>query len=111
MTIDDHIKDENLQYDINREAAKISALSSDKIDKYEYLIGEEILQSNHKQIIEQVKFTFSPLSKAFEKRIKTIEHQQERQIKAIESQGEIKAIKKYASSDKDKSKNQYLIDL
>ena len=43
MTIEDQIKDEKLQYDINRETAKISALSSDKIDKYEYLTGEEIL--------------------------------------------------------------------
>ena len=46
MTIEDQIKDKKLQYDINREAAKISALSSDKIDKYEYLTGEEILPSN-----------------------------------------------------------------
>ena len=43
MTIEDQIKDEKLQYDINREAAKISALSSGKIDKYEHLTGEEIL--------------------------------------------------------------------
>ena len=43
MTNEDQIKDEKLQYDINREAAKISALSSSKIDKYEYLTGEEIL--------------------------------------------------------------------
>ena len=43
MTIEDQIKDEKLQYDINREAAKISALSSGKIDEYEYLTGEEIL--------------------------------------------------------------------
>ena len=43
MTIEDKIKDEKLQYDINREVAKISALSSGKIDKYEYLTGEEIL--------------------------------------------------------------------
>ena len=43
MRIDDLIKDERLQYDINTEAAKISALSSGKINKYEYLIGEEIL--------------------------------------------------------------------
>ena len=56
MTIDDQIKDEKLQYDINREAAKISALSSDKIDKYEYLTGEEILPSNQKQIIEQARW-------------------------------------------------------
>ena len=51
MTIDDKIRDEKLQYDINREAAKISALSSGKIDKYEYLRGEEILPSNWSQIL------------------------------------------------------------
>ena len=55
MTIGDQIKDKKLQYDINREAAKISALPSDKIDKYEYLTGEEILPSNQKQIIEQAR--------------------------------------------------------
>ena len=47
MTIEDQIRDEKLQYDINREAAKVSALSSGKIDTYEYLTGEEILSSNH----------------------------------------------------------------
>ena len=67
MTIEDKIKNEKLQYDINREAAKISALSSGKIDKYEYLTGEEILPSNEQQITEQAKFTYSPLGKAFEK--------------------------------------------
>ena len=46
MTVDDKIRDEKLQYDINREVAKISALSSGKIDKYEYLASEEILPSN-----------------------------------------------------------------
>ena len=71
MAIDDQIRDEKLQYDINREAAKMSALSSKKIDKYEYLTGEELLPSNQKQIIEQAKFTYSPLAKAFEKQIKT----------------------------------------
>ena len=64
-------KAEKLQYDINREAAKISALSSGKIDKYEYLMGKEVLPSNKKQMIkqmiEQAKFTYSPLGKAFEK--------------------------------------------
>ena len=65
MTIDDQIRHEKLQYDINREAAKISALSSSKISKYEYLTGEEILPSNQKQIIEQAKFTYSPLGKAY----------------------------------------------
>ena len=55
MTIDDQIRDEKLQYDVNREAAKISALLSNKIDKYEYLTGEDILPSNQQQIIEQAK--------------------------------------------------------
>ena len=58
MTIDGQIEDGKLQYDINREAAKISALSSGKFDKYEYLAGAEILPSNRKQIIEQDNFTF-----------------------------------------------------
>ena len=75
MIIDDQIRDEKLQYDVNREAAKISALSSGKIDKYEYLTGEEILPSNQQQIIEKAKFTYSPTGKAFEKQIKTIEDQ------------------------------------
>ena len=75
MTIEDQIKDEKLQYDINREAAKISALSSGKFDKYKYLTGEEILPSNQQQIIQQAKFTYSSLGKAFEKQAKTIEDQ------------------------------------
>ena len=75
MTINNQIRDEKLQYDINREAAKVSALSSGKIDKYEYLTGEEILPSNQQQLIEQTKFTCSPLGKAFQKQIKTIEYQ------------------------------------
>ena len=58
MTIEDQIKDEKLQYDINREAAKISALSSGKIDKYEYLTGEEILPSNQQRISQQAKFNY-----------------------------------------------------
>ena len=85
MTIEDQIKDEKLQYDINREAAKISALSSGKLDKYEYLTGEEILPSNQQQIIEQTKFTDSPLGKAFEKQTKTIKDQGKKQVDALES--------------------------
>ena len=84
MTIEDQIKDEKLQYDINREAAKISALSSGKIDKYEYLTGGEILPSNQQQLIQQAKFTYSPLGKALEKQIKTIEDQGKKQVKAIQ---------------------------
>ena len=67
MAINDQIRDEKLQYDINREAAKISALSSGKISKSEYLTGEDILPSNQQQIIEQANFTYSPLGKAFKK--------------------------------------------
>ena len=80
MTINDQIKDEKLQYDINRETAKISALSSVKLHKCEYLTGEDILPSNKQQIIEQTKFTYSPLGKAFDKQIKTIEDQRKNRL-------------------------------
>ena len=78
MTINDQIRDEKLQYEINREAAKISALSSGKIRKYEYLTREDILPSNQQQIIEQARFTYSPLGNTFEKQIKTIEDQEKK---------------------------------
>ena len=83
MTIEDEIKDEKLQYDINREAAKISASSSGKTGKYEYLTGEDILPSGQQQIIEQAKFTYSPLGKAFNKQTKTIEEQEKKQVEAL----------------------------
>ena len=68
MVIDDKIKEEKLQYDINREAAKISALPSGKIDKYEYPTSKEILPSDQNRIIEieHPKFRYSQLGKAFE---------------------------------------------
>ena len=69
----------------NRETAKISALSSGKIDKYEYLTGEEILPSNQQQIIQQAKFTYSPLGKALKKQRKTIEDQGEKQVDALKT--------------------------
>ena len=99
ITTDNQIKDE--KYEINREAAKISALSSCKINKYEYLAGEEILPCNQKQIMEQAKFTYSPLGKAFGIQTKTIEDQGRKQIDAIQNQGQAKAIKKYTYNDKD----------
>ena len=83
MTIRHQIRDEKMQYDINREAAKISALSSGEIRKYEYLTGEDILPSNQQQIIKQAKFTYSPLGKTFEKEIKTIEDQGQKQVDAL----------------------------
>ena len=103
MTINDQIKDEKLQYNINREAAKISALSSGKFHKYEYLTGEDILPSDQQQIIEQTKFTYSPLGKAFDKQIKTIEDQGKKQVDALntlKSDNKI-TIKKYTYDPND----------
>ena len=85
MTIEYQIKDKKLQYYINREAAKTSALSSGKINKYEYLTGEEILPSNQQQIFEQAKFTYSLLGKPFEKETNAIEDQGKKQVDALES--------------------------
>ena len=82
-------RDENLQNDINREVAKISALSCGKIHKYEYLTGEDILLSNQQQIIEQAKFTYSLLGKVFEKQIKTIEDQGQKKADALKQTKEI----------------------
>ena len=75
MTIDDKVIDEKLQYNIHRETAKMSALSSGKIDKYEYLTGEKILPSDQIRIKKQAKFIYSLFSKAFEKQPKTLEEQ------------------------------------
>ena len=85
MTINDQIRDEKLQHNINREAARISALTSKNFQKYEYLTGEDILPSNQQQIIEQAKFTYSPLGKAFETQIKTIVDQCKKQVDVLES--------------------------
>ena len=101
MIIDDQTRDENLQCDINREAAKISALSSKKFNQDEYPTGEAILPSNQKQMIQQAKFAFSPLVKAFENQIKTIEDQEEKQIIAIQNQGQVKTITKHTYDDED----------
>ena len=71
-----------VKYSINREAAQISALSSVKTDKYKFHKGEEILPSDQRRRIEQAKFTCSPLDKAFENQIKTIEDQGEKTNKS-----------------------------
>ena len=63
MTIDDKIRDEKLQCDINRKAAKISTLPSRQIDKSEFLTGEKILPSDRSRIIKQPKFTFETVYK------------------------------------------------
>ena len=104
MTINDQIKDEKLQYNINREAAKISALSSGKLHKYEYLTGEDILPSNQQQIIEQTKFTYSPLDKAFNKQIKTIEDQGKKQVDDLEKLKPNKEIKPIEGTSNNQSR-------
>ena len=73
MMIEDKIRDEKLHYNINREAAKISALSLHKIDKYEHLAAKEILPFKECQIVEQAKHTYSLSGKALEKQTETIE--------------------------------------
>ena len=70
MAIDDKIRDENLQFDIKKKTAKISELLSGKIDKYKYLTGEEILPFDLRRVVEQAKFTYSPLRKALVKQKK-----------------------------------------
>ena len=85
MIIDEEIKDEKLQYRINREAARILALSTGKIDKYEFRTGEEILASDQSVIIEWSKFTYSSLGKALEKQIKTTENQGIKQVEALKA--------------------------
>ena len=72
MAIGDNIRDEKLQYNVNKETEKISALSPGKIDKYKYFTGEEILYINWRQTIEQAEFTYSPLGKALEKQTETL---------------------------------------
>ena len=77
MTIDNKIIDGKLQYYINREAAKISALSSDKIDKYKCLTGEKILRFDRRRVTEQCNFTYSPLGKALQKQGKQLKIKEE----------------------------------
>ena len=72
MIFHDHIGDEKVQYDINREEAKTSALLSGKIYKYKYLVGEEILSSDQRKVIEQAQFTYSPLRKLEENKQKQL---------------------------------------
>ena len=112
MTIDDQIKDEKLQYDSNSEAAKISALSSGKIDKCEYFKDEEILSPNQKQIVEQAKFTYSPLGKIFKKPAKTIQDQGKKQVdtlKNLKLKDQIKSIEEIFLEDhqSDEIKNEF----
>ena len=101
------------QYDLDRKAAKISALSSNNLDKYEYLTGEDL--GLKPSTIEQAKFEYSPLGKIFNKglseddkkeglfkRIKNIENKNLTQLQAIKDQGE-KQLKELKNIDKNKT--------
>ena len=91
------IKQNESQYDLDREAAKISALSSNNLDKYEYLTGEDL--GLKPSTVEQAKVEYTPLGKIFDeglseedrkegllKKLKNIEGKNEEQLKAIEDQ-------------------------
>ena len=87
MNINDKIRDKKLQDDINS-ATKTSALSSCKMDKYEYLKGKEIFSQKQHSIIKQAKSTYSLLRKALAKQVKTIGQQGEQQRESTDEQGE-----------------------
>ena len=84
-----------MQYDFNREAAKISALLSGKIDKYKYIAGEEILPLDQSRIKKQARFTYSSLGEAFKKQIKQATEEQGKKRNGTEEKQEkpVKAIK------------------
>ena len=69
--------------------------------KYQPYHQAKLLPTNQQQIIEQAKFTYSPVGKAFEKQIKIIEDQTEKQVQAIQDQGHVKTIRKYSYDDED----------
>ena len=73
ITIDDKVRDRNLQYKINREAQKTSALSSGTIDEHEYLAGVKILPSDQSRMVEEAKFIYSPLQNVSKNKQKKIE--------------------------------------
>ena len=95
MTNNDQIRDEKLQYHINRKAAEIWALSSGKVDKYEYITGNEILPSNQQQIIEKASFTYFPLRKPFKKQIKLSKIKEKNKKKQFTTKGKLKQLKIY----------------
>ena len=82
MAINDKIRDEKLQYNINRKTAKVSELLSGKIDKYKYLTGEEILPFDLIRVIEQAKFTYSPFRKALVKQKKRLKIKEKKHLDA-----------------------------
>ena len=120
LTVTDQIKILNkkilqleAQYDLDRQAAKMSVLSSNNLNKYKYLIGEDL--GLKLSTVEQAKFEYSPLGKIFNKglseddkkeglfkRIKNIENKNLTQLQAIKDQGE-KQLKELKNIDKNKT--------
>ena len=97
--LDRKIKQNEAQYDLDKEAAKLSALSSKNLDKYEYLTRKNL--DLKPSTVEQAKYEYSALGKILSKglsekdrkeglfkRIKNIEGKNEKQLKAIEDQRE-----------------------
>ena len=80
MTIEEQIRDKKLQYDINRETAKISALSSGKIDKYEHLTGEEILPSNQQQKLNKLNLLILLWEKLLKNKQKQLKIKEENKL-------------------------------
>ena len=101
ITIDYQIKDEKQQFDINREAAKMSALSSGKTNRYEYLTGDKMLPYHQKQITEQVKLIYSPLGKNFKKQKKSIEDKKKQTSRSNSKSRKCQNNQKYIHNDKD----------
>ena len=85
MAIEDKIRDEKLQYDINIQAAKVSSLSYGKVDKYEYCADEEILPSDQKRVIEQAKFTYYPPVKHLKNKQKQLEFKEKNKKRLLKS--------------------------
>ena len=120
MTITDQIKildrkimQNEAQYNLDRKTAKISALSSNNLDKYKYLTGEDL--GLKPSTVEQAKFEYSPFGKIFNKgldkndqkegllkRLKNIEDKNEVQLQAIKDQGE-KQLKELKNIDRSKT--------
>ena len=111
--INDKIKANEAQYDLDREAAKISALSNGELEKYEYLTGEDL--GYNPDVVQKAKFEYSPLGKVFNKvlyesdrkkgllkRLENIEGKNEQQLEVIKDQGErqLEAFSSYDAKNK-----------
>ena len=112
--LNDKIKANKAQFDLDRQEAKISALSSGELEKYEYLTGEDL--GYEPDVFQKAKFEYSPLGQVFNKgldtsdkkegllkRLKNIEGKNEQQLQAIRDQGE-RELDMLGSNISDKSK-------